>query len=121
MWNSKLKKMSPFKDVPGVDVCVLETLTRAVTIYDAHSQLVTEYEYEADERCSVAHSHWEHGDLAEAYKNDNRTAAQCLQACCSVLSELLEDNQRVVAGISLRRLYQDCCYWEQANFSVTEL
>ena len=113
--------MSPFKDVPGVDVCVLETLTRAVTIYDANSQLVTEYEYEADEGSSVMHSHWEHGDLAEAYKNDNRTAVQCLEACSQVLAELIGDGCRTIAGYSILKLYQDCCYWEQANFSVTEL
>ena len=113
--------MSPFKDVPGVDVSVTETLTRATTLFDSNTHLVTEYEYEADEGRNVAHSRWEHGGLAEVYKNENRTAAQCLQACCAVLSELLEDNQRVVAGISLRRLYQDCCYWEQESFNVEEI
>ena len=113
--------MSPFKDVPGVDVSVTETLTRATTLFDSNTHLVTEYEYEADEGSSVMHSHWEHGDLAEVYKNENRTAAQCLQACSQVLAELMEDGSRVIAGIHLPTLYHDCCYWEQANFSVEEI
>lgn len=113
--------MSPFKDVPGVDVVAMNTLTKTMTLFDSNSHLVTEYEYEADEGCNVAHCHWEHCNLEDVFRNENRTALQCLQACCEVLRELMADNQTCFAGFHLPTLYEDCLYWEEANFSVEEI
>ena len=99
----------------------MNTLTRTAVVYDASSYECTDWEHEPDEGRAVPTRYVEHGDLDTAYRNNYRTAADCLKACCEVLKELMADNQSCFAGFHLPTLYEDCLYWEEANFSVEEI
>ena len=110
--------MIDFDDISEVEVAATNTLTRTAVVYDPSSYECTDWEYEPDEGRSVPTRYVEHGDLERAYRNDYRTAGECLKACCEVLAELLEENKPVIAGINLRDLYHDCNAWEEIELII---
>ena len=105
-------------DPPEVDVTVTEKLVKETCIQSDGGHYVEESEYDPAEGRSFRISHYEPGDLSEDFRNQCRTAEQCLNDCAKVLKALYGADISFVNHVDIRALYHDCCGWEQEEFDI---
>jgi hypothetical protein len=110
------------EDPPEVEVTVTETLVKEMCICSYGSHTGVDYEYDPDEGRAIAVPYVEHADLAEDYKNDHRTAGQCLNDSYRVIKALYDERKpnRFYEHVDLLRLLDDLEGWQTEEFNVNE-
>ena len=112
---------APYNEVHGaeVDVVIRTVMVKETVVESSDAHLVDEWEVD----CDGGYTHeqfMEHGDLKEDYLNQSRTLRQALEACCTVLEQLVKDGHRRYAGIYVPTLLDECEGWDDEEFSVEE-
>ena len=108
------------EDPPVVEVTVRETLIKETSISSCCGHWVNDYEYDPDEGRSIGTSYYEAGNVEEDFKEQSRTACQCLQVCCMVLRQLLKDGKRFYGRVNIASLLDDCDNWEQEEIVIKD-
>jgi len=107
-------------DIEEVEVQVTETLTKATTIGTHEPTMIVEGDFDATiGRMSYMRS-YEYSELKDDFLRQQRTACQCLKDCVRVLQELVKEKRTYFAQTCIPLLLNDCTYWEQESFEVTE-
>ena len=109
-------------DPPEVDVTVTEKLVKETCIQSDGGHYVDECDYDPAEGRSIRTSYYEPGDLSEDFRNQCRTASQCIADCCEVLRELIKHGFTFSSkgDLYLRQLLSDCEDWEQEKLEIEE-
>lgn len=107
-------------DPPEVDVTVTEKLVKETCIRSYGGHYEADWEYDAAEGRNVCSQYWDPGNTEEDFREQCRTAEQCLADCARVLKGLVAAGISFIDHVDIRNLYNDCLDWEQEEFEIEE-
>ena len=108
------------EDPPEIDVTVKQLLVKDTCIQSYGGHYEVDSEYDPTEGRYVHSQYWEPGNVEEDFREQCRTAADCLADCCKVLSALTQAGIRSVAKVNIETLLEDCEGWEHEELEVSE-
>lgn len=109
------------EEMPEVEVRAKTVLIKEQVIQSAGGHYVQEWDYDPVEGRSVCTSFYEVGDLEDDFRNEGRTAIECLRDCEKVLKELVKEKRTFYANIYIPNLLSDIDGWEEEEFNVEEI
>ena len=106
------------EDAPEIDVTVKQVLVKQTCIQSYGGHYEYDVEYDPCEGRNVTSQYWEPGNVEEDFREQCRTAADCLADCCKVLAALIKADIRNVAKVNIETLLDDCEGWEHEEMEV---
>ena len=108
------------EDAPEVEVLVRTVMTKATTVVETGGYYAVEREIEPDGSVS-SHGYWDYSfSPLEAYRDQQRTLRQTLDACVEVFDQLKKQGIHRVGKYSLSDLRDECEGWDDDELEVTE-
>lgn len=108
------------EDAPTVDVRVRETLVRETTVRSRGGHTVMVWDYDETVGRDVCTECYEAGNVEQDYRDEHRTALDCLHDCAKVLRKLKRNQYLFVGGVNLSELLAECEEWEQESIDINE-
>ena len=108
------------EDPPEIDVTVKQLLVKDTCIQSYGGHYEVDSEYDPTEGRYVHSQSWEPGNVEEDFREQCRTAADCLADCCKMLAALKQAGIRSVAKVNIETLLDDCEGWEHEELEVSE-
>jgi len=108
------------EEIPEIGVTVKQVLVKETCIQSYGGHYEVDSEYDPTEGRYVHSQYWEPGNVEEDFREQCRTASDCLADCCKVLAALKQAGIRSVAKVNIETLLDDCEGWEHEELEVKE-
>lgn len=108
------------QDPPEVEVTVTETLEKKDVVFSYGGHYCCDTEFDLAEGRVIHTQYYDPGDVEADWKEQRRSAEQCLHDAERVLKALIEEKKprQMYAGVNIVDLYDDCSGWEQISFNL---
>lgn len=110
-------------DVQGIETAVMvrTVLVKQTSVWCDEGHVVSEWEYDAAEGRRVPAAHWEaDDDLSARFREQQRTALQCIDDCARICRQLRSEGHRFYAGVNIFDLACDCEDWDEEEVTVKD-
>lgn len=112
---------APYNEIPEeeTEVTVRTVLVKETCVFGLHSHTCEEWEYDPDLGRFVRLGFTEtDGDVGEAFRDQQRSALQVIEACGRLCDQLLKDGHQWYAGMSVTTLREECRDWEEEELTI---
>lgn len=110
------------EDPPEVVVTVTEKLVKQDVIYSNEGHYCCDSEFDLAEGRVIHTQFWDPGDVAGDWREQRRSAEQCLADASRVLHAALKERliPRYYGKVNVLDLAEDCEGWEQLEIEIEE-
>ena len=106
---------------PECEVRVREVLVKETTVFGVETIQCCDYDIDPDTGRRVAVPYTEQvGDVSEAFRDQQLTAREIIEACGKICRQLTKDGHRWYAGLNVYDLLSDCDGWDTEELEVSE-
>ena len=108
------------EDPPEVEVTVTEKLVKEDVISSWGGHYCCDSEFDLAEGRVIHTQFWDPGDVAGDWREQHRSAEQCLADAARVLKALYDAQKPkcMFAGVNIESLLDDCSGWEQVEIAI---